>query len=861
MTSPTFTSADFEPLDVALRAWPDPPNSTADLSVPARRLLNAARAAAKAPHTVGAGDLAVLLRHVLRADAELSGTSKSLPVPRDAPWPAPADWAAFEMRGFPDSDRQRVFADPWTPEWLDAGDEDPAASAFRGHNRPPVGEPDLEPGDPFLTAATGLPCYRSAGQRETIRAVLATAPNATIIGNLPTGSGKSLAAYIEALVSHSAGTTIVVVPTTSLAIDQERAFRDLLGTRVASGRFPNRLAYYGELSNEARTEIRRQIADGTQGIVFTSPEGLIRSLSSAVYLAAERGLLRSLVIDEAHIVSHWGTEFRPAFQALAGVRNDLLETAKAAGSGFRTILLSATLTEESIFTLQRLFGRPGPTELISAVALRHEPSYWLVSCPDPASRVDRVIESIRRLPRPLILYTTRVFDAKAWLARLSVAGFSRLMLVAGETSAAERREAIRRLRDDTLDLVVATSAFGLGVDQPDVRAIVHACVPETIDRFYQEVGRGGRDGRPSMSLLLEAPGDRETANSLAQPKLISLERGFERWRKMQAGGQTFDDGRLGLPLDVSPPDLVGDSAENRAWNMRTLLLMNRSGLLSLAATPPPRRRSDESEEQWEVRSEAAFAAYASTAVVTVGEGALADRTVWEEAVGPARRGAMDADRLARDRMDRALAPGVQLCELFVETYNVSQRIPGISESQVPIRVAPSCGGCPGCRAAGLDARRYPAASPLPAEHTPQTWAAEFSPWFAGQEVLVASYRPNDDWPDIVIRALERLAARGLWCLFAPRELRAASDVAHLHQRARGGAIFELDAWDRLHAPQLPTALVFAPGSVVSSETLEEAGPRRVVVVPADASDPRHATAAIREYHQPVTTVLDLVERL
>ena len=852
-------SDDFEWIDAALRAWPRQLDPTTELTAPARRLLHATRAAVEAPQMVGPADLAVLLRHVLRADAEESGTSKSLPVPRAAPWPGPHDWARFDMHGSTFAELQRVFADPWMPEWLDVSDEDPAASAFRGFNRPRIGAARPEPADPYLETATGLKTYRSVGQRETIRTILAAAPAATVIGNLPTGSGKSLAAYIEALTSRSPGTTLVVVPTTSLAIDQERAFRELIGDRGGAACFPTRLCYERELNPDARAEIRRQIADGSQGIVFASPESLIGSLSSAIYAAAERGLLRCFVIDEAHIVSHWGTEFRPAFQALAGVRADLLAIAADAGRPFRTVLLSATLTEESIFTLQRLFGEPGPTELMSSVALRHEPSYWIASSHDATERNERILEGIRRLPRPLILYTTRVDAAKEWRARLQGAGFARLMLVAGETNTSERREAIRRLREDALDLVVATSAFGLGVDQPDVRAVLHACVPETIDRFYQEVGRGGRDGLPSVSLLVEGPGDRATAASLASPKLISLHRGFQRWREMQTKAERDDHGRLHLPLDVSPPDIAGDSAENRAWNMRTLLLMSRSGLVRLNATPPPRRAANESDETWEARAEAAFAAYSATAVVSLEDDGLADQELWDRAVGPARSRALASDHQARERMERALEPATQLCQLLAETYRVSEAIPGIASTQIPIPVAPSCGGCPGCRSAGLPARRYPPAIPLPAAHSAQAWSADFRPWFGGQRVLVVTYESAEDWPDVVVRALQRLAPRGMWCVAAPSVIRAVPEVVQLYRRAPAGVIYELDGWDLLRAPPLPTAVVIAPQEPVPVESLREEEPQRVVFVTTIARDPRHPTARISEYQVSVT-VRDLLER-
>ena len=179
-----------------------------------------------------------------------------------------------------------------------------------------------------------------------------------------------------------------------------------------------------------------------------------------------------------------GRWIRPDFQALAGTRADLLRVATAASAPFRTILLSATLTDESLTTLQALFGAPGPTEFISSVALRDEPSYWTSMSKDEATRDDRVTECLRHLPRPLVLYTTLVLDARKWYHRLRDDGYRRVMLVTGGTTSGSY-EGDLRLRDNSLDLIVGTSAFGLGVDQPDMRAVVHACIPETIDRYYR----------------------------------------------------------------------------------------------------------------------------------------------------------------------------------------------------------------------------------------------------------------------------------------------------------------------------------------------------------------------------------------
>ena len=205
MTTTSLTGRDFAVVDAALRAWPDTPEAEPGLSTPAHRLIDAARAASLTPSEVGTSDLAVLLRHVLRAEAELSGVDHHLTVPRGSPWPEGSEWQGFSMSATVRDSDQLVFASPWTPAWLGVDDRDPAAAAYRGSHVERVGELPRPPADPFLTSVTGLPTYRSYGQREAIRAVLATPPTATIIGNLPTGTGKSLVAYVPALIVGCAG--------------------------------------------------------------------------------------------------------------------------------------------------------------------------------------------------------------------------------------------------------------------------------------------------------------------------------------------------------------------------------------------------------------------------------------------------------------------------------------------------------------------------------------------------------------------------------------------------------------------------------------------------------------------------------
>ena len=460
-----------------------------ELPSPHRRLIDVIRENVNASSV----DRAALTRHVLRYEQEKagggSGAGVGLSVPRTAAWPDATQWARSGCEARPGGqDIYLVTAQPWTPSWLADSDQYPPASAAFGEK----GRRNLSerPGDPFLVQmGEEYQNYRSLGQKAAVRSVLEAPDGATLVVNLPTGAGKSLCGHLPVVLDEAEGSlTVVVVPTVALALHQRDSIQHVVRHETA---------YFS--GNPANDEIKRRIRNGSQRIVFTSPEGLLSGLTPAVFRAARRGFLRQLIVDEAHIVDQWGTDFRSSFQDLAGMRQGLLDVCDVP---FTTLLLSATFTEGTLRTLKSLFGRPGPFEHVSSVRLRPEPSYWWSISDDRNERERRVLEALRHLPRPTILYASEREDVKNWYALLKEQGYRRLDMMTGESTSDDRQRVLDQWDKDELDIVVATSAFGLGIDKGDVRAVVHACIPEDINRFYQEVGRGGRDGRASVSLLL-----------------------------------------------------------------------------------------------------------------------------------------------------------------------------------------------------------------------------------------------------------------------------------------------------------------------------------------------------------------------
>lgn len=531
-------------------------------------------------------DLAVLLRQALRREDARRNYEISPSVivkhPRLKTFSA---WRKVGLDHHSITGGWRVTANAWRPDWLESaglrGVDDIAASevirrSFGGQN---------SAGDPFLKAIA-REHYRSAGQRAAVRAALSTPPGATLVIALPTGEGKSMifqlihsVGFVGEVNSVSRGVTLVIVPTVALGVNHEEEAVSVCG-------LARPLTYQGG-ADAANLTIRERIASGEQGLCFASPEAATGPLRHALRQAAEAGLVRAMVIDEAHLVDQWGTGFRTEFQELSGLRQELLAAAPD-GKELRTVLLSATLTEQSRETLRTLFGFGHGFKSISAVRLRPEPDYWIVKS-DESMRDKRVMETLHHVPRPAVLYVTEVKHAEAWHRAIRAAGFERVRMLHGKTSREERESIVAEWRDGCLDIVVGTSAFGLGIDYAHARSVIHACVPETLDRFYQEVGRGGRDGRASLSLIASTPSDFHTAERISHQIVISIERGLERWTALFEGKRSMGGNHFAVRVDGSPGtseedlDMTGDW--NADWNLRTLALMARADMLRLLGKP------------------------------------------------------------------------------------------------------------------------------------------------------------------------------------------------------------------------------------------------------------------------------------
>lgn len=616
---------------------------------------------------LGPLDRAIRLRHALRyADSTLSssGMRRALPRPTSARWPTPQqcmDCGLMLRAG------DLVEAEPWRPDWLDQGRSEVDAQAMRQEARPWIQR--LPSADRWVQERFNYKHYRGPGQALAVRAALHMPVGQSLLAVLPTGEGKSL--VFQALAAaHPNQVVAVVVPTVALAQDHDNSvagYGALLGTHTH--------AYVGG-QDQHNAEIIDRIGTGEQGLVFAAPEAFVGRLQPALLRAASAGKLAAIVIDEAHLVDAWGTDFRNEFQLLAALVAELRAQAPAHRQP-RLIFLSATVTQIAYDTLQRLFSPHAPLALVAGARLRPEPDTWIARmAPDEETRRARVLDALMHVPRPAILYVTKVEDARAWYKLLQEAGLRRMRVLHGESSAADRTATIQAWSTGELDLVIGTSAFGLGIDYPHVRTVIHVCIPESLDRYYQEVGRSGRDNHASMALLVPTFPDLGIAQSVARQKIISVEKGLARWGAMFDRAQRALDASSRFYIDtvVAPAydmDMMGERHED--WNGRVLSLMARAGLIAFAGV---RFNPDTGRTE--------------LAVDTLDDGHR-DPAVWATRVEPIRQ------TLLNTCFERSAGMTALLEQVDCPSQRL-QALYALNDGGKLLPVVPACGGCAPCRA-------------------------------------------------------------------------------------------------------------------------------------------------------------------
>ena len=429
----------------------------------------------------------------------------------------------------------------------------------------------------FIDKLTGFKYFKSNEQKVAVTGALRVPYGFSCLVSMTTGGGKSL--ITQTVAYQEKGLTIVIVPTVSLMMDQYRNARDIIKSNVDDEIF----YHHSESSLQKFYEC---LEKKTARILFVSPESLIKNkeLRERIQKANSEKYLKNLVVDEAHIIIEWGSSFRIDFQCLDALRKNLLQDNK----DIRTYLLSATYSDETIRQLKLFYADADNWIEIRCEKLRHETRFDIIKCDNYGEKNNKILEAIDLLPRPMIVYVKSPEDAEKLKVRLLERGYFNIHTFTGNTNNEQRLELIDKWKDGQFDLMIATCAFGVGVDKKNVRTVLHTYVPENPNKYYQEAGRGGRDGLPCLSSMIYTNQDVDSAFNFVS-KVITTEKLIGRWFSMLNSSKTQPllNSKYLIDTYVKPDYNMDeeyiDSISNQDvnWNVYVILFLRRNGLVTI----------------------------------------------------------------------------------------------------------------------------------------------------------------------------------------------------------------------------------------------------------------------------------------
>jgi ATP-dependent DNA helicase RecQ len=313
-----------------------------------------------------------------------------------------------------------------------------------------------------------------------------------VVAVLPTGGGKTLVYQLAGRLLE--GTTVVATPLIALMQDQVRRLTEEDAGRIA--------ALSGSVRGEQREQMLRDVVAGRYDFVFSTPEQLART---DVRRALVKAGIALFCVDEAHCISEWGFDFRPAYRELSTAaeamgRPPVLALTATAPEAVRRDVATELKLEDPVL-VARGFDRPNL-------------HFGVVRVVDPDRRDRQLAKLLTEVDKPAVVYCTTRREAEETALALLELGIHTAGHYHGGMERNLREEVQDGFLSGALDVLCATSAFGMGIDKPDIRAVIHRTMPDSLEAYWQEAGRAGRDADPSDCILMYRPEDRSVHEHL-----------------------------------------------------------------------------------------------------------------------------------------------------------------------------------------------------------------------------------------------------------------------------------------------------------------------------------------------------------
>lgn len=347
---------------------------------------------------------------------------------------------------------------------------------------------------------------------------------------MPTGSGKSVIYWMSAVEEQ--GIAIVISPLTALIAEQAKKLEDQ-GCDV--------LAIHGEISAEKQSRLLMELARGnrTPQFIFLSPEKIATDGLLEYCLAQRRQEIKLVVIDECHCVSQWGTSFRPFYMRIP----DFMDRLFGADAWAKILALTATLNPKELGDICKFFHISKDNIIREKLLMRSEIQLHVQHFADEEEKTNKFWDIIRtHADERTLVYVYRKYKKRGVedLCQTARDKGYHAEFFHGDMSSVDRMAVVERFKSGETTLVFATNAFGMGIDIPNIRVVIHFMIPESVEQYYQEVGRAARDGLSANAYLLY------TAKNIEVKRRHFIDSSFPTKKMIEETFQKLTHGKTGL---------------------------------------------------------------------------------------------------------------------------------------------------------------------------------------------------------------------------------------------------------------------------------------------------------------------------